>query len=107
MNIRIRIAGIAFSTVATAATGAAFAEAAAHTAALTPDHHISCSEEAKGLKGDEHHKSVVECLKERSALPGSQQNRMKHCNEEAGKQSLHGADRRTFMSGCLKGQHGG
>lgn len=36
-------------------------------------------------------------------VPGSQQNKMKHCNEEAKKKELKGDERRAFMSGCLKG----
>ncbi|HUR56204.1 MAG TPA: PsiF family protein [Opitutaceae bacterium] len=32
----------------------------------------------------------------------SQQNRMKHCNEEAKKKELKGDERRSFMSTCLK-----
>jgi len=28
---------------------------------------------------------------------------MRTCNEEAARRSLHGDDRRAFMSGCLKG----
>lgn len=34
---------------------------------------------------------------------GSQQNKMKHCNEEAKKKELKGDERRAFMSTCLKG----
>ena len=33
---------------------------------------------------------------------GSQQNRMKACNEEAAKKQLKGEERRAFMSSCLK-----
>jgi|SRR3954469_11854551 hypothetical protein len=32
-----------------------------------------------------------------------QQQRMKDCNAQAGKQSLKGDERRSFMSSCLKG----
>ena len=39
----------------------------------------------------------------RTSAEGSQQNRMKECNDEAGKKSLHGDERRSFMSACLKG----
>ena len=34
---------------------------------------------------------------------GSQQNKMKLCNVEAGKKNLKGDERRSFMSTCLKG----
>lgn len=33
---------------------------------------------------------------------GTQQNRMKMCNEQAAKKSLKGDERRSFMSACLK-----
>jgi hypothetical protein len=33
---------------------------------------------------------------------GSQQNKMKHCNEEARKKELKGDERRAFMSVCLR-----
>lgn len=33
---------------------------------------------------------------------GTQQNRMKMCNEQAAKKSLKGDERRAFMSACLK-----
>ena len=33
-----------------------------------------------------------------------QQERMKSCNAEAGKQNLKGDDRKTFMSDCLSGK---
>lgn len=33
---------------------------------------------------------------------GTQQNRMKMCNQQAAKKSLKGDERRAFMSACLK-----
>lgn len=33
---------------------------------------------------------------------GTQQNRMKVCNEQAAKKSLRGEERRAFMSACLR-----
>ena len=75
-----------------------------------------CSHESKGLKGDERHKFMSECLKghgsgkdratptrEARHEPNEQQVRMKTCNEEAGRKHLHGDERRQFMSSCLKG----
>jgi hypothetical protein len=73
-------------------------------------HAAACSREAKGLKGEEHEKYIALCLKARDAtatrasspaLEG-QQNKMKKCNEEAGRKALHGDERRAFMSTCLK-----
>ena len=75
----------------------------------------TCAHESKGLRGDEHQKFMSECLKgndhdaggkdsHRAAdHNGSQQNRMRTCNEEAGRKALHGDERRAFMSTCLKG----
>ena len=77
----------------------------------------SCAHESKGLKGDQHQKFMSDCLKghgdgaakadhatKTSAdAGGGQQNRMRSCNEEAGRKNLHGDERRTFMSACLKG----
>ena len=77
----------------------------------------ACAHESKGLRGEEHQKFMSECLKgnetdgasrketaqRASDETGSQQNRMRTCNEEAGRRSLHGDERRAFMSTCLKG----
>jgi hypothetical protein len=73
----------------------------------------ACAHESKGLKGEEHQKFMSECLKghdpehakdvHRASAEGGQQNRMKECNEEAGRKNLHGDERRSFMSACLKG----
>ncbi|HUL55890.1 MAG TPA: PsiF family protein [Usitatibacter sp.] len=79
----------------------------------------TCAHESKGLKGDDHQNFMSECLKgheaEAEALrkdsqahraaaePSLQHTKMKTCNEEAGRKSLHGEERRTFMSACLKG----
>jgi len=35
------------------------------------------------------------------AVAGAQQERMKACNEEAGKQALQGEERKQFLSSCL------
>jgi psiF repeat-containing protein len=35
--------------------------------------------------------------------PTAQQQRMKDCNTQAGKQNLKGDERKSFMSSCLKG----
>jgi len=78
-----------------------------------------CAHESKGLRGDEHQNFMSECLKghdaeaeelrkeataqRASAEPSLQHTKMKTCNEEAGRKSLHGDERRAFMSACLKG----
>jgi hypothetical protein len=73
----------------------------------------ACAHESKGMKTEERHHFMSECLKghgdtalrEASAKsePGAQQNRMRSCNDEAGKKDLHGDERKAFMSACLKG----
>jgi hypothetical protein len=79
------------------------------------DSKAACAHEANGLKGEDHDKFVSLCLKSHEAQarpvnearhdgPGhDQQNRMKSCNEQAGKKELKGDERRSFMSACLKG----
>jgi hypothetical protein len=78
----------------------------------------ACAHESKGLRGEEHQRFMSECLKghapeegaakkdsvqKTSAEAGSQQNRMKTCNDEARARDVHGDERRAFMSACLKG----
>jgi hypothetical protein len=77
----------------------------------------TCAHESKGLRGEEHQKFMSDCLKGHGTdgaarkdkthraddETGSQQNRMRTCNEEAGRKDLHGDERRAFMSTCLKG----
>ena len=80
----------------------AVAEPAAEGGRLAQnDRAASCAAQAKGLKDEEHRKFVEECLANRGLTP--QQNRMKSCNARAREQQLRGDERRTFMSGCLKG----
>ena len=80
------------------------------------EHFAACAHQSKGLHGQEHHAFMSECLKDHgwqgapkaeaqktSAEATPQQHRMQSCNEEAGKRSLHGDERRAFMSTCLKG----
>lgn len=74
-----------------------------------------CAHETKGMKPEEHRKFMSECLKsqehpthvreahQRATGEASQQSKMKTCNDEAHAKSLHGDERRAFMSSCLKG----
>ena len=39
-----------------------------------------------------------------SAYAGTQQDRMKNCNADAGKKSLAGDERKAFMKDCLSGK---
>jgi hypothetical protein len=53
---------------------------------------------------EEHPKEVVAAKEPAPThVPGAQQQKMKHCNEEARKKELKGDERRAFMSSCLKG----
>jgi hypothetical protein len=66
-----------------------------------------CSTANKGKTGDTYKSAMSACLKGEQPAPAStltpQQQKMKDCNAEAGKQSLTGDKRKTFMSTCLKG----
>lgn len=100
------------------------ARAAAEPEAKAPSEHrarfAACAHESKGLKGEEHQAFMSDCLrgsaegdaaetrKEAAAHraagePTGQQSKMKTCNDEAGRRSLHGDERRAFMSTCLRG----
>jgi hypothetical protein len=119
MNIRIMyvVACIAVSLLVTPA-----ARAAAEPEAKSPSSHqalfAACAHESNGLRGDEHQSFMSECLHgntsegseaKREAAnraagePSAQHSRMKSCNEEAGRRTLHGDERRSFMANCLKG----
>ena len=111
MSIRVTTAAAAFLLAA----APAFAGDGAKTHSQQ-EKFAQCSHESKGLKGEERNKFMSDCLKgpgagkERSSPtrearhePNEQQNRMKTCNEEAGRKHLHGDERRQFMSTCLKG----
>ena len=89
-----------------------------------------CSKEATGMKGDERKAFMKKCLSKdymlkadtapavadkkvghaetkpvasAAAAPVKQQDKMKHCNEEAKSKALKGGERKAFMSSCLKG----
>lgn len=76
-----------------------------------------CSHKSKGLKGAEHKKFMSECLKghkttaatpagaastSHASKKSTQQEKMKSCNAQAKSKKLSGADRKHFMSQCLK-----
>jgi hypothetical protein len=64
-----------------------------------------CSAANKGKTGDTYKSAMSACLKgeQPAAKLTPQQQKMKDCNAEAGKQSLTGDKRKAFMSTCLKG----
>jgi psiF repeat-containing protein len=94
--------------------------AAPHASRMT-----DCNAQAgeQKLTGDARKQFMAECLKapaaaaddgagsskassKKSAEGGhsAQAEKMKHCNQEATAKSLHGDERRQFMSQCLKGE---
>jgi len=89
--------------------GCAVVWALSVTAALAQDKRgedhraASCAQEAKGLKGEERERFVAACEKGHANGVHSQQEKMKACNQEAHERDLHGDERRSFMSSCLRG----
>ena len=115
------LAAAALSAIAFSPVAAAELEKAEKHPASQQDRFSHCAHESKGLKNEERHKFMSECLKghdaESAAVKevalkdapkdhephGTQQQKMKACNEEAHQKNLHGDERRAFMSTCLKG----
>ncbi|APV51016.1 hypothetical protein BWI17_15775 [Betaproteobacteria bacterium GR16-43] len=84
--------------IAAAAAALAFI-APAHAADKThagPESH--CIADAGSLEGEQRDKAIAECPK-----PHTQQDKMKYCNATARVKDLHGDERRSYMSTCLKG----
>ena len=114
MKIEIRRAVACAALCAVPAIAFCAAEGDAKPAA-SQSRMAACAQEAKGLKGEEREKFMSRCLKgpgadtrpvKEARHDGSgheQQNRMKSCNEQAGRKELKGDERRAFMSACLKG----
>ena len=111
------------TVIAAALFLAAFPASATDKPHAQQDKFAHCAHDSKGLKGEERNKFMSECLKGHDAASRpraahdkpatvkearhdsdghSQQNRMKACNEEAGRKELRGDERRSFMSACLK-----
>lgn len=124
--MKFAVTSLAF--VLAAAVGSAFAADATPAKPMTAQQTkmSACSKDAhaKGLKGDEYKSFMSTCLKGGSttapAAPApassptapppitsaerqTQRQKMKTCNTEATGKKLKGADRRAFMSTCLKG----
>lgn len=119
--MKFAVTSLAF--VLAAAVGSAFAADATPAKPMSAQQTkmSACSKDAhaKGLKGDEYKSFMSTCLKGSSATPAApvaaptpaktasakktQQEKMKSCNAEAKTKSLKGAERKTFMSTCLKG----
>lgn len=80
------------------AAALAFASPAAAADKNAPAAESTCITTASALEGEERDKALAACPK-----PHSQQEKMKYCNATARVKDLHGDERRTFMSTCLKG----
>ena len=118
--------------IALACLGFAFIVSAPAFAGAQQEKMKGCNKEAKGMKGDERKAFMSKCLKKdytlkadggsdtkaapaakatasaaapaaAAAAPATQQNKMKTCNADAKTKALKGADRKAFMSSCLKG----
>ena len=115
--------------IAMAAAAFAFTQNAAAASTegkqLTPQQQrmAACSHESKGMKAAERKKFMSDCLKgkaddaaaagkadehnaaktgETGEETGNQREKMRDCNTHAKDKSLKGADRKKFMSDCLK-----
>jgi hypothetical protein len=106
---------VALAVASALAAAPALANESEHKPTSQQSRFAACAHESRGLKAEEHHHFMSDCLKGHSdgaprkepghatATEGSQQNRMKSCNEAAGRKDLHGDERRAFMSTCLRG----
>ncbi len=118
MNIRVTCFAACIAVSAFFASPALAAAVETDTKPSQQNRFSVCAHESKGLRGDDHQTFMSECLKgheeeagelrkestahRAAAEPSLQHTKMKTCNEEAGKKSLHGDERRAFMSACLK-----
>lgn len=125
----IALAGVAFSATAAPAQAAKTEAPAAHKLSTQQQRMVNCNKEATGKKGAERKAFMSSCLKgeHAAAAPAAmapaapaatpaaaaatapaakvtQRERMKTCNADAKTKALKGADRKAFMSTCLKGE---
>ena len=123
MSLSLRLLAV---SAAFAFAGAAFAASPAPATAPAAKPHtaqqqrmIDCNKQATGKKGADRKTFMSSCLKGQSttaaaapaaaaptAMPAAhqtQQEKMKSCSADAKAKTLKGADRKTFMSACLKG----
>ena len=118
MSLRLLAASAAFAFAGAtfaATPAAATATAKPHTA--QQQRMINCNKQATGKKGAERKTFMSTCLKSggtaaasapaaAAAAPSAkqaQQGKMTTCNAEAKSKALKGAERKAFMSTCLKG----
>jgi len=106
----MRIMGIAFATLLTAATFVPPTVLAATAKQQAQQQRMKdCNAQAtsQGVKGPDRQAFMKTCLSGHGAATAAakptQQDKMKWCNAEAGSKNLKGAERKTFMSSCLSG----
>lgn len=129
MQIRL-IAGLAFACMLIAGSASAVTTAKGEIMSPQQQRMVECNQQSKGMHGAAHKTFMSNCLKGHGAAPmaagkhemakpmmggkpmmsgkpmmGSkamQQEKMKDCSAEAKTKKLMGAERKTFMSECLK-----
>lgn len=105
--------------IALACLGLLFAASAPVLAGPQQEKMKTCNKDAKekALKGDERKAFMKSCLSNKAEAPtdamnaapaagdkkAAQQEKMKTCNKDAKEKALKGAERKKFMSTCLKG----
>jgi len=117
MSLRFNL--LAASALLALSCSTVFAQAAAPAKTLSSSQQkmVDCNKQATGQKGAARKAFMSSCLKGDStaaapaaAAPAAaaptakqtQQEKMKSCNVDAKAKALAGADRKTFMSSCLK-----
>jgi len=72
----------------------------------------ACAHQSRGMKGDERHAFMSECLKKHDAAHAARENVSAHansarpqvpCSAEADRRKLQGEERRAFLGTCEKG----
>jgi hypothetical protein len=129
MQIRL-IASLALACLLFAGGASAATTASGKTMTPQQERMAECSHKSKGMHGAEHKTFMSNCLKGHAAMPmatakhemaqhemtakhemakpgmmggkAMQNEKMKTCNAEAKTKKLMGAERKTFMSECLK-----
>lgn len=105
--------------IALACLGFAVVISAPAFAGSQQDKMKGCNVEAKGMKGNDRKAFMKKCLKKDYVLKSdaaksdvkpavssaktTQREKMKSCNADAKAKALKGAERKKFMSSCLKG----
>lgn len=108
MKKLITLLGVALSLSLGAAHAADAPASAPAVKAPQQSKMAMCNKDAADKKGGERKAFMKECLSAKSTAAVSdkkmaQQEKMKACNKEAGEKTLKGAERKKFMSSCLKG----